>query len=72
MNAVPISAGAAAANGQYPIVIFYRAELDVVFVVFHNKGSICSEVRSQKSDIRGQRAQWRSQNIGNTFGSEHR
>src|SRR6266446_3978037 len=50
MNAVPISAGAAAANGQYPIVIFYRAELDVVFVVFHNKGSLCSEVRYQRSE----------------------
>src|SRR5437870_7389267 len=36
VNAVPIPAGAAATNGQYPIVIFYRAELDVVFVVFHN------------------------------------
>src|SRR6266446_1625256 len=57
MNAVPISAGAAATNGQYPIVIFYRAELDVVFVVFHNKGSICSEVRSQKSEVRYQRSE---------------
>jgi hypothetical protein len=27
--------GAAAANGQYPIVIFYRAQLDVAFVVIH-------------------------------------
>ena len=32
MNAVPISAGAAATNGQYPIMIFHRAELDVVVV----------------------------------------
>jgi hypothetical protein len=36
MNAVPISAGAATTNGQDAIVIFYRTELDVVFVVFHN------------------------------------
>jgi len=35
VNAVPIPAGAAAANGQYPMVIFYRAELDVVFLVVH-------------------------------------
>jgi hypothetical protein len=37
MNAVPIPAGAATTNGQYPIMIFYRAELDVVFVVVHNE-----------------------------------
>jgi hypothetical protein len=36
MNPIPISAGAAATNGQHAIVIFYRTELDVVFVVFHN------------------------------------
>lgn len=39
MNAVPIPAGAAAANGQYSIVIFYRAKLDVVFVV-HKKSQL--------------------------------
>ena len=27
-----------ATNGQYPIVIFYGAELDIVFVVVHNEG----------------------------------
>jgi hypothetical protein len=37
MNAVPIPPGAAATNGQYPIVIFDRAELDVVLVIVHNK-----------------------------------
>jgi hypothetical protein len=36
MNAVPISPRAASANGQYSIMIFYRAELNVVFVVFHD------------------------------------
>src|SRR5438105_13740660 len=30
VNPVPVSPGAAAANGQNPIVIFHRAELDVV------------------------------------------
>src|SRR6266480_4341635 len=35
MNAVPITLRAAAANGQYSIVIFDRPELDIVFVVFH-------------------------------------
>ena len=39
MNAVPIPARAAATNGQYPIVIFDRAELDVVFIVVHNEGT---------------------------------
>ena len=37
VNAIPIPAGAAATNGQYPIVIFYRAELDVVFGGVHNR-----------------------------------
>jgi hypothetical protein len=35
MNAVPVSASAAAANGQDSIVIFHCAKLDVVFVVLH-------------------------------------
>jgi hypothetical protein len=39
MNAVPIPARAAATNGQYPIVIFERTELDVVFIVVHNEGT---------------------------------
>jgi hypothetical protein len=37
VNAVPIPARAAATNGRYPIVIFYRIELDFVFVVVHKK-----------------------------------
>ncbi len=35
MNAVPIPAGAAATNGQYSIVIFYRVELDIVLSILH-------------------------------------
>src|SRR6266567_3046634 len=44
MNAVPIPAGAAAANDQYPIVIFDRAELDLVFVVIHNEGTLSTVI----------------------------
>jgi hypothetical protein len=40
MDAVPIPAGATATNGQDPIVIFDRAELDVVFVVVHKKSKL--------------------------------
>jgi hypothetical protein len=35
VNAVPIPLGAAAANGQYPIVIFYRAEFDLICFLLH-------------------------------------
>src|SRR5439155_22906398 len=35
MNAVPITLRAAAANGKYAAMIFDRAELDIVFLVFH-------------------------------------
>ena len=31
-----------------------------------------SEVRNQRSEVGDQKAKRRSQNIGNTFGSEHR
>ena len=39
MNTIPIPTGAAATNGQYPTMIFHRAELDVVFVVFQCFGT---------------------------------
>src|SRR6266487_3240850 len=44
MNAVPIPAGSATTNGQYTIMIFYRAELDVVFFVLHNKGTLSTVI----------------------------
>ena len=50
MNAVPIPARAAAANGQYPIVIFDRAELDVVFVVLHNAELIRNSLTPRIND----------------------
>src|SRR5207249_9392112 len=40
MNSVPIASRTAAANGQYPTVIFDRAQLDVVFIVFHGGGKL--------------------------------
>jgi len=47
MNAVSIPARAAATNGQYPIVIFDRTELDVVFIVVHNEGTYqCSTTKT--------------------------
>jgi hypothetical protein len=36
VDAIPISARAAATDGQYSVVIFYGAELEVIFVVFHD------------------------------------
>ncbi len=35
MDAIPIALRAAAANGQYPVVIFHHARVDVVFVALH-------------------------------------
>ena len=35
MNAIPISSRSPAANGQNSVVIFDRAELDVVLIICH-------------------------------------
>ena len=40
MNAVPVPARAAAANGQYAIVIFHRTELDLVGSALFHDGAI--------------------------------
>ena len=43
MNAVPIPAAAAAADGEYPVVIFDRAELNGV--VLSSLQAISEEIR---------------------------
>src|SRR5207247_10553542 len=35
MNAIPIAPCAAAANSQYPAVVFHRADVDLGLIVFH-------------------------------------
>src|SRR6266498_2328771 len=35
MNAIPIAPCAAAANSQYPAVVFHRAGVDLGLIVFH-------------------------------------
>jgi hypothetical protein len=40
MNTVPIPSPPAAANGQYPVVIFNYANVDPGFVLFHISGDL--------------------------------
>jgi hypothetical protein len=44
MNAVPVPPRAAAANGQYPVVIFNDANIDLGFVVFHTGGNLSAAI----------------------------
>jgi hypothetical protein len=43
VNAVPIPSGATATNGQYPIVIFDRAELDAVLVHLQQRPTLSAQ-----------------------------
>ena len=54
MDAIPIALRATAANGQYSVVIFHRARVDVVFAAFHrlNVQRATPNVQSRISQIR--------------------
>lgn len=51
MNAIPIASRAAAANRQYPAVIFDCADIDLVIVAFHKGWTLNPQIAQINIDF---------------------